>query len=102
MIKPPTLAMIGGLLVLAAPATAFDPENGKKLYEKHCAGCHGESGKPFAPDTPDLSQGEGLNKSDFEIAEILKSGSKTMPAYAAILTDDELLDVVIHVRSLPF
>ncbi|MEZ5936149.1 MAG: cytochrome c [Alphaproteobacteria bacterium] len=74
----------------------------QKLYEQHCAGCHGESSKPLSPDTPDLAQGEGLSKSDFEIIEILKSGSKTMPAYAAILTDDEILDVMIHVRSLPF
>ena len=96
------LVLLGGLLAVATPAIAFDPDNGKKLYENHCAGCHGETGKSLTPDTPNLSQGEGLEKSDFEIIETLKTGSKVMPAYAAILTDEELLDVVIHVRSLPF
>jgi ligand-binding sensor domain-containing protein len=51
-----------------------DLAKGKKLYRDHCANCHGNTGRPEFPDAPNFRRGEGLRKSDVELARDLKTG----------------------------
>ena len=92
------LGLVALLSALAAPAA--DINKGKEVYRDHCANCHGDTGRPEFPDAPNLRRGEGLSKSDVELARDLKNGIMGMPAYRGVLTEQEILDVVAYTRSL--
>jgi mono/diheme cytochrome c family protein len=93
---------------VAADATSIAA--GKQLYDKQCAGCHGDSGKG------DGSMGEELNpkpanladadwkhgSSDGEIFTVIRDGVKNtgMKPYSRKLTTHQIWDVVNYVRSL--
>jgi mono/diheme cytochrome c family protein len=93
---------------VAADATSIAA--GKQLYDKQCAGCHGDTGKG------DGSMGEELNpkpanladadwkhgSSDGEIFTVIRDGVKNtgMKPYARKLTTHQIWDVVNYVRSL--
>jgi len=83
---------------------------GQKLYEKHCAGCHGETGKG------DGSMGEDLNpkpsnltdadwkhgSTDGEIFLVIRDGSKNtgMKGFGKKVTAHQIWDVVNYIRSI--
>jgi mono/diheme cytochrome c family protein len=92
----------GLLLVLfASTATqAGDPFNGHSIYGEHCLQCHGDDGSGELVGVPDFRRGEGLLVSDYELAETLKQGLGTMPAYTGLLDDNELADVITYIRTL--
>ena len=83
---------------------------GLALYQKQCAGCHGDTGKG------DGAMGEELNprpanltdndwkhgSTDGEIFTVIRDGVKStgMKAYGRKLTAHQLWDVVNYVRSI--
>jgi mono/diheme cytochrome c family protein len=93
---------------VAADATSVAA--GKQLYDKQCAGCHGDAGKG------DGAMGEELNpkpanladadwkhgSTDGEIFTVIRDGVKStgMKPYARKLTTHQMWDVVNYVRSL--
>jgi len=93
---------------VAANATSIAA--GKQIYDKQCAGCHGDAGKG------DGAMGEELNprptnladadwkhgSSDCEIFTVIRDGVKNtgMKPYARKLTTHQIWDVVNYVRSL--
>ena len=93
---------------VAADATSVAA--GKQLYDKQCAGCHGDAGKG------DGAMGEELNpkpanladadwkhgSTDGEIFTVIRDGVKStgMKSYARKLTTHQIWDVVNYVRSL--
>jgi mono/diheme cytochrome c family protein len=93
---------------VAADATSVAA--GKQLYDKQCAGCHGDTGKG------DGAMGEELNpkpanladadwkhgSTDGEIYTVIRDGVKStgMKPYARKLTTHQIWDVVNYVRSL--
>jgi mono/diheme cytochrome c family protein len=93
---------------VAADATSIAA--GKQIYDKQCAGCHGDTGKG------DGAMGEELNpkpanltdadwkhgSSDGEIFVVIRDGIKNtgMKPYARKLTTHQLWDAVNYVRSL--
>lgn len=110
------------LTTLAPSALAGDAAKGKEIYDGKggCATCHGATGKgdgaaaaalnpkprsfasgEFAYDT----DGDGKTGTDTDLLNILKNGSAqyggspTMPGRADI-TDAELTDVVVYIRTL--
>ena len=88
-------------LLLAAPATrAADVQRGAELYRLHCTSCHGAGGRPVLPGAPDFTQPIALLKPDLRLLDALKAGRGAMPAYAGLLRDAELLDLVAHLRTL--
>lgn len=90
------------LLVLLAASgivQAGDPNKGRGLYEKHCSGCHGWNGTPQVPDVPNFTMGEGLMKSDQDILAYTKRGGTVMPGYDGLLSDDQILDIIAHMRT---
>lgn len=88
------------LLAGALPAAAVDLARGQRLYNLHCASCHGITGIPVMPDTPNLAMREGMNQPDVVIMQSLKMGKRNKPPFFGRLTDDELLDIVQYTRVM--
>jgi mono/diheme cytochrome c family protein len=92
------------------PASAASIAAGKQLYDKQCAGCHGDTGKG------DGAMGEELNpkpanlvdadwkhgSTDGEIFVVIRDGVKNsgMKPYAKKLTAHQMWDVINYVRSV--
>lgn len=71
---------------------------GKFLFENNCSQCHGTDGKKMYRDATDLS----LSIKDASMtAAILRNGSnKKMPAYASLLSEEELHAVTQYILTL--
>jgi high-affinity iron transporter len=94
----------------AVPASAASIAAGAALYQKQCAGCHGDTGKG------DGTMGEELNprpsnltdadwkhgSTDGEIFAVIRDGVKStgMKGFSRKLTTHQLWDVVNYVRSI--
>jgi len=95
------IALIAGALgAAAAPAGAADLANGRTLYGVHCAGCHGANGISVMPTTPSFARSEKLFQPDIALMTAIRNGRNAMPAYAGVLTDREIADVISYVRTL--
>lgn len=88
------------LLMAASAAYAVDLARGQQLYNLHCASCHGITGIPVMPNTPNLSMREGMNQPDIVIIQSLKMGKMNKPPFFGRLNDQELLDIVQYVRNM--
>jgi mono/diheme cytochrome c family protein len=83
---------------------------GQKLYDKQCAGCHGDTGKgdgtmgaELNPKPSNLADADWKHgPTDGEIFTVIRDGVKTtgMKAFAAKLTTHQLWDLVNYVRSI--
>jgi len=92
------------------PANAASVAAGQALYQKQCAGCHGDSGKgdgamgeELNPKPANLSDADWKHGStDGEMFVVIRDGVKStgMKPYARKLTTRQLWDVVNYVRSL--
>lgn len=107
-------------LVLPASALAGDAAAGKTTYETLCLSCHGATGKGDGPAgqalTPaprDFSTGDfkfdadkdGTAGTDADLTLIIKNGAgayggSMLMAPWGHLSDDEVANVVVYVRSL--
>lgn len=90
---------------LASAGLAADVSNGKALYDKSCAGCHGADGKGNEKMANVLGVKElGIvgketkQKSDDQLLKVLAEGSGKMPA--SKYTKEEQKQVLGYVRSL--
>ncbi|MBF0309387.1 MAG: cytochrome c [Magnetococcales bacterium] len=90
--------------ILAAPLFAADPFEGKELYKKNCAHCHGMNGKAGLPQSPDFARksdpNNGLLRSDTALLNRIRQGGAGCPSFRAVLSDIEILDVVAYMRSM--
>ena len=96
------LMICGGL---ASASLAAEPDSGKALYEKSCAGCHGADGKGnekmatvLGVKELNLVGKETKNKSDDELLKTIAEGRGKMPA--SKYTKEEQKQVLGYVRSL--
>ncbi len=85
--------------VLACQAQAADPTRGAELYRNHCIACHGAGGRPVLPGAPDFSRPMALLKPDMALVTTIRDGKAAMPAFAGLLRDREMLDLVSHLRT---
>lgn len=97
---PLALAALVSQGVLPGAAVAANPTRGAELYGAHCAGCHGAGGRPVLPGAPDLSRPTALLKTDLSLLASIRNGKGGMPAYAGLLRDRDILDLVSHLRTL--
>jgi len=92
---------LGGLATFGTgPATATDVFGGRTVYEAHCANCHGLDGAPVLPGTPNFTRGEGLMAPDIVLVPSLKAGKGLMPGFNHILSEKDILDVLVYTRTL--
>ena len=92
--------------------TDGDAEKGAKLYKRYCGGCHGEDGRggaqTFMPHIQNLTQKEYIEfLPDGYLFTVIAEGgvavgkSSMMPAWKATLSEQDIKDIIAHIRSLP-
>lgn len=84
----------------ASSAWAVDLLAGQRLYNLHCASCHGVTGIPITPETPNLALREGMAQPDIVLMQTLKVGKKAMPPYFGLLKDQDLLNILSYIRTM--
>ena len=113
-----SFVLLGFILVMAWPILAQsqevpgNPQNGKILFEKHCANCHGEKGAGDGPDAnflmvqpANFHSLESRSKTDEELMTVITYGAVFSPmhGWANRLTENERWDVLRYIRLLaPF
>lgn len=88
------------LCLVATTANAADTVKGGQIYANHCASCHGGNGVPVMPDAPNFARSERLLRPDVFVAAAIRDGKNSMPSYLGVLSDSEILDVVVYLRTL--
>ncbi len=88
------------LLVVANVAQASDINEGREIYQRHCAMCHGANGSASMAGAPDFKRGQGLMQSDHALLKRIQSGKNACPAYRGILTEQQTFDVIAYIRIL--
>ena len=99
-----------GLLLLfsgSADLWAAEAKEGKAIYGKLCASCHGADGKGnpamtkvFGEKELNIVDQETMKKSDDELLKVIVQGKGKMPASGKNLSKQEQKQVLDHVRSL--
>lgn len=96
-------------LELAAQEYPPDVARGKAVYERHCQGCHGPSGRGDGPAgeslkvrPADFHRFRSFLKSDDELLRTIEHGVVFSPMHSwrGQLTDGEMQDVVAYIRLL--
>ena len=90
------------------PSEATSIEEGKKLYSRHCASCHGPAGKgdggmALSGGTPANLTDETWDhgSSDGEIFVVIRDGTSTdMESYKEKLTEKQTWHLVNFIRSI--
>jgi mono/diheme cytochrome c family protein len=101
------------VMACAAPARAAgDTAKGGALYAQFCAGCHGKDGRggahTFMPHVDTLTKKGYIDQMPDEyLAFIIGEGGAAagknayMPAWKSKLSEQDIQDVIAHIRSLP-
>lgn len=87
-------------MIPSGAVQAANLANGQRLYNMHCAACHGPRGEGVNPDAPKFRMGERLEQPDIVLMQSVKTGKKTMPPFFGILQDPQILDILGYVRTL--
>jgi mono/diheme cytochrome c family protein len=114
-----TIGIIGAVLLLGAalvgerPAWAGEAREttpprigeGKKIYIKHCVGCHGVEGKGdgyklLGADPAVLSSPSTQQKSDAALLKTIHEGKSAMPPWNVRLSERDSRDVLAYIRTL--
>jgi mono/diheme cytochrome c family protein len=109
-----TLALIlACTAALTAAAAADGAPNGQTLFDRMCAGCHGNRGDGgtghrggFSPHVGTLADKEYMaSVTDEYLVFVIKKGGAavgkmaTMPAWEKRLSDEEIRSIVAHIRN---
>lgn len=86
--------------ISATPASAEMYSAGEKLYTTFCAGCHGLNGIAAYVESPSFTMNERLEKSNETLLKSVRNGMGDMPGWAGALSDQDLLDIIIFIRTL--
>lgn len=93
-------------LVFSFPAFSIDLARGQRLYNMHCASCHGLNGQPVMPNLPNFAMRQGMEKPDFELMQIVmtgmnpKTGKNHLPPFIGRLKDQEVIDILQYIRVM--
>ena len=86
--------------LVAVPALAANPVNGKKVFEDNCASCHGADGTAVMAGVPHFSKGERLEKPDAQLLVAIRNGVNVMPAWKGLISDTDQADALAYARTL--
>ena len=89
-----------------------DALRGAKMYQRYCRGCHGEDGRggahTFMPHIGTLTRKDYIEfLPDSYLFTVIAEGgaavgkSSYMPAWQAKLSEQDIKDIIAHVRTLP-
>ena len=101
--------LLGSLGSAATPEAPLTLEEGRTIYERHCAGCHGAEGRGDGQEATSLSPRPGnlisaqtSAKSDQELLRIIDKGRPrtAMAGWADRLSPEEQGAVLAYIRSL--
>ncbi|MDH4284088.1 MAG: c-type cytochrome [Gallionellaceae bacterium] len=93
-------AFIAVLLASVSPGAAAGPSQpGQQLYMVHCSGCHGTYGVSVVPDAKNFTRFDLITQPDQNLLELIRSGRNMMPGYLGILSDQEIMNIINHIRT---
>ena len=86
--------------------------HGAPMYKRYCSGCHGADGRggaqTFMPHIQNLTQKDYIEfLPDGYLFTVIAEGggsvgkSSMMPAWKAALSEQDIKDIIAHIRSLP-
>ena len=92
--------------------TDGDAAHGAPLYKRYCSGCHGEDGRggaqTFMPHIGNLTEKNYIEfLPDGYLFTVIAEGgvsvgkSTMMPAWKAKLSEQDIKDIIAHIRTLP-
>ena len=105
----PAMAPATSAPVAVVPASASD--TGSKLYERHCADCHGDKGQGVAMAYPALAGNRAVRMDNVSnlVQIVLRGGFAPatagnprpfgMPPYQMVLSDQDVAEVITYIRS---
>jgi mono/diheme cytochrome c family protein len=105
----PVVAGDGVVSVPGTPPRVTDA--GAKLYERHCAECHGDKGEGVALAYPPLAGNRAVRMADVTnlVQIVLRGGFAPatvgnprpfgMPPFQMVLSDGDVAEVITHIRS---
>ena len=93
--------------VAEAPTVADASKPGQVTFQKHCAACHGPTGKgdgytTFNPPVADLTSAKVSTQLTSQLIRTVHKGraNTAMGRWENVLSDQEIEDVVAYLRSL--
>lgn len=95
--------------VLATPVMPMTLEQGRTIYERHCAECHGPEGRgdgrlatSLSPRPGNLISAQTAAKSDQELLKIIAKGRPrtAMVGWQERLSPEDQVAVLAYIRSL--
>jgi cytochrome c oxidase cbb3-type subunit III len=92
--------------------TDGEAAHGAPLYKRYCSGCHGADGRggaqTFMPHIQNLTQKDYIEfLPDGYLFTVIAGGggavgkSTMMPAWKGTLSEQDIKDIIAHIRSLP-
>ena len=88
------------------PRDSHSVQLGKTLYARQCQSCHGARGKGDGPaagrlnvEVTDLTDADVQLQTDGQLFTTITKGSKPMPAYRKLLTEEQRWHVVNYLRT---
>ncbi len=91
------------LLVLSlgygAQVSAGDVFKGKEVYLKECAACHGASGEGRMPGLLNFQESQALFRTNNALRDIVRDGKGIMPSFNGLLSDEDISNVVVYLRT---
>lgn len=94
------VAVILGLTLFGCGSVSSqdsETDLGKQTYQTYCVACHGADGKLKLNDSPDLTFSDMTLE---ERIENVKNGGSMMPAFAEVLSEDEIKAVAVYLEEL--
>jgi mono/diheme cytochrome c family protein len=83
-----------------SPAFRFTEQSGEQLFANVCQGCHMPDGKGAAGAGvyPSLAANKNLEAGGYPVYIVVR-GQRAMPAFAAMMSDDQVAAVVNYLRT---
>ena len=83
-----------------SPFFRFTEQSGEQLFANVCQGCHMPDGKGAAGagTYPSLAANKNLEAGGYPVYVVVR-GQRAMPAFAAMMSDDQIAAVVNYLRT---